>query len=194
MRTAKINRDTLETSIELTLTLDGSGKAKIQSGIGFFDHMLKALAFYANFDLELNCRGDLEVDSHHSMEDIGLCFGAALREALGDKSGIQRFASTITPMDESLVLVALDLSNRPILVDNLCFKSERLGIMETENIKEFLRAFANSAGITLHIDFMRGENDHHKTEALFKGLGLALKAACSLGGNTNAVASTKGVL
>lgn len=192
MRQAKISRNTLETKIELKLKLDGSSNISINSGIGFFDHMLKAMAFYGGFDLELICEGDLHVDSHHTVEDIGLCLGAAFKEALGDKRGIQRFSSPITPMDESLVLVSVDISNRPFLVDNLSFNSERLGEMETENFKEFLRAFAFSAGITLHIDIMRGENDHHKIEAVFKGLGRALKEASSLTGSK--VVSTKGVL
>lgn len=192
MRQAKISRNTLETKIELKLKLNGSSNISINSGIGFFDHMLKAMVFYGGFDLELICEGDLHVDSHHTVEDIGLCLGAAFKEALGDKKGIQRFASPITPMDESLVLVSVDISNRPFLVDNLSFNSERLGEMETENFKEFLRAFAFSAGITLHIDIMRGENDHHKIEAVFKGLGRALKEASSLTGSK--VVSTKGVL
>lgn len=192
MRQASFKRDTLETKIRLDLNLDGQGKISIDSGIGFFDHMLKAMAFYAGFDLNLTCTGDLEVDSHHTVEDIGLCLGGALHEALGNKKGIQRFSSTITPMDESLVLVALDISNRPTLVENLCFHNQRLGQMETENIKEFLRAFAVSAAITLHVDLMRGDNDHHKAEALFKGLGRALKEACCVVGKD--VVSTKGVL
>lgn len=192
MREAKISRDTFETKIELKLKLDGSSNININSGIGFLDHMLKSMAFYAGFDLDLVCEGDLHVDSHHTVEDIGICLGAAFKEALGDKTGIQRFASPITPMDESLVLVAIDISNRPFFVDNLSFNSERLGQIETENFKEFLRAFAFSAGITLHIDIMRGENDHHKIEAVFKGLGRALKEAITLVGNK--VVSTKGVL
>lgn len=192
MRAAKIVRETSETQINLSLQLDGRANLSIRSGIGFFDHMLEALAFHGGFDLDLKCEGDLHVDSHHVVEDVGLCLGAAFKEALGNKTGIQRFASTITPMDESLVLVAIDISNRPYLVENLRFNSSRLGRMETENIKEFLRAFAMSAGITLHIDLMRGENDHHKAEAVFKGLGRALKEACRLVGT--GIVSTKGVL
>ncbi len=192
MREAKVSRDTLETKIELKLQLDGSGNININSGIGFLDHMLKAMAFYAGFDLDISCEGDLHVDSHHTAEDIGISFGSAFKEALGDKKGIQRFASPITPMDESLALVAIDISNRPFLVENLQFNCERLGDMETQCFKEFFHAFAISAAITLHIDVMRGENDHHKIEAVFKGLGRALKEAIRLVGTE--VVSTKGVL
>ena len=192
MREAKISRKTLETKIELNLKLDGSGLISIKSGIGFFDHMLKAMAFYAGFDLDLSCEGDLFVDTHHSVEDIGLSLGGAFKEALGDKKGIKRFASPITPMDESLVLVALDISNRPFLVENLNFKCERIGDMETQCFKEFFQAFAISAGVTLHIDVMRGDNDHHKIEAVFKGLGRAIKEAACIEGSQ--VISTKGVL
>lgn len=192
MRQSKINRKTLETDIELELILDGSSDISIDTGIGFFDHMVKAMAFYASFDLKLRCKGDLEVDSHHSVEDVGLVFGAALKEALGDRKGIVRFSSTITPMDESLALVAIDISNRPFLVDNLSFISDKIGSMDTQDFREFFRAFAISAGITLHIDSIRGENDHHKIEAVFKGLGRALKEALAIKGNE--IISTKGVL
>lgn len=192
MREAKVSRNTLETKIELALNLDGSGEIKIDSGIGFFDHMLKAMAFYAGFDLEIVCDGDLYVDTHHTVEDIGLSLGAAFKDALGDKKGIQRFASPITPMDESLVLVAIDISNRPFLVENLSFKCEKIGDMETQCFKEFFHAFAISAALTLHIDVMRGENDHHKIEAVFKGLGRAIKEAVRVIGSE--VVSTKGVL
>ncbi|HZK10076.1 MAG TPA: imidazoleglycerol-phosphate dehydratase HisB [Clostridia bacterium] len=192
MRKSKICRNTLETRIEVDLAIDGSGDIAINSGIGFFDHMLKAMAFYAGFDLHINCQGDLHIDSHHTLEDIGLTLGAAFKEALGDKKGIQRFASPITPMDESLVLVAIDISNRPYLVENLKFNAQRMGDLETENFKEFFQAFTVSAAISLHIDVIRGENDHHKIEAVFKGLGRAIKEAAHLVGSD--VVSTKGVL
>ncbi|NLL81722.1 MAG: imidazoleglycerol-phosphate dehydratase HisB [Tissierellia bacterium] len=192
MRKAIINRDTLETKIDLELNIDGSRKISIDTKIGFFDHMLKAMAFYAGFDLRIRCDGDLEVDTHHTVEDVGLVYGAALREALGDKKGIGRFSQTITPMDESLALVAIDISNRPYLVENLNFKSDKIGNMDTQDFKEFFQAFAISAGITLHIDLMRGENDHHKIEAVFKGLGRALKEAVKIEGSETV--STKGVL
>lgn len=192
MREAKISRNTLETKIQLGLKLDGSCNINVQSGIGFLDHMLKAMAFYAGFDLELICEGDLHVDCHHTVEDIGITLGAAFKEALGDKKGIKRFASPITPMDESLALIAIDISNRPFLVENLKFNCERLGDMETQCFKEFFQAFAFSASLTLHINLMSGENDHHKIEAVFKGLGRALKEAISIVGT--GVVSTKGVL
>ena len=192
MRKAIISRDTLETKIDLELNIDGSRKISIDTKIGFFDHMLKAMAFYAGFDLRIRCDGDLEVDTHHTVEDVGLVYGAALREALGDKKGIGRFSQTITPMDESLGLVAIDISNRPYLVENLNFKSDKIGNMDTQDFKEFFQAFAISAGITLHIDLMRGENDHHKIEAVFKGLGRALKEAVKIEGSETV--STKGVL
>lgn len=192
MRKANITRKTRETSIEITLNLEGAGEIKISSGLGFLDHMLQALSFYAGFDLSLSCRGDLEVDSHHSAEDIGLVLGEAFKEALGEKRGIRRFSSTITPMDESLALVAVDISNRPLLAENLNFNRESIGNLGTEDLKEFLRAFAMSSGITLHIDLMRGENDHHKAEAVFKGLGRALREAVEIVGED--VVSTKGML
>ncbi len=192
MRQAKITRDTLETKIQLDLNIDGSGKTDIDSGIGFFDHMLKAMAFYARFDLTVKCQGDLEVDTHHTVEDIGLSLGAAFKEALGDKKGITRFASPIIPMDESLVLVAIDISNRPFLLENMTFRAERLGDMETQSFREFFHGFAMAAGITIHIDVMRGENDHHKIEAVFKALGRAIREAIIVVGSE--VVSTKGVL
>lgn len=192
MRQARISRNTLETKIELSLNLDGSREIEVDTGVGFFDHMLRAMAFYAGFDLDVKCEGDLYVDSHHTLEDIGLSMGAAFKEALGDKKGIRRFSSTITPMDESLALVAIDISNRAFLVENLSFSSDRIGTMDTQDFKEFFRAFALSAGITLHIDLMRGENDHHKIEAVFKGLGRALREAVTI--EDSGVISTKGVL
>lgn len=192
MRKVKLNRSTSETQIDLDLNIDGNREISIETGVGFFDHMLKAMSFYADFDLKLACRGDLEVDSHHTLEDVGLVLGTALKEALGDRKGIVRFASTITPMDEALALVAIDISNRPYLLDNLSFKSEKIGNMDSQDFKEFFRGFAFSAGITLHIDIMRGENDHHKIEAVFKGLGRALKDGIRIEGND--IVSTKGVL
>lgn len=192
MRKAVITRETLETDIRLELNVDGVGKSEINTGIGFFDHILTSLAFYAGFDLALNCRGDLHVDSHHTVEDVGLCLGAALKEALGDKVGIRRMATAVIPMDESLALVAVDFSGRPLYCDNLQFQSPRLGSLETQNVQEFLRALCNTAALTLHVDLLRGVNDHHKIEAVFKTLGKALGEATRVVG-TN-VASTKGVL
>jgi len=192
MREAKINRETLETKIKLELTLDGNGDIDINTDLGFLNHMLKAMAFYGGFNLKLDCKGDLEVDSHHSVEDIGIVLGSAFKEALGDRKGIQRFSSTITPMDESLAMVVIDISNRPYLVDNLKFNNSTIGNMCTDDFREFFRAFAFNAGITLHIDLMRGDNDHHKIEAVFKGLGRSLKEGVRI--INDEVISTKGVL
>lgn len=192
MREAKLSRETLETNINIELTLDGDGNISIDTELGFLNHMLKAMAFYGGFNLKLKCIGDLEVDSHHTVEDIGIVLGSAFKEAIGDRKGINRFSSTITPMDESLAMIVIDISNRPYLVENLKFNNPNIGNMCTDDFKEFFRAFAFNAGITLHIDLLRGENDHHKIEAVFKGLGRALKEAITV---TNMdVVSTKGVL
>ena len=192
MREAKLKRETLETNIMMELSLDGDGTISIDTELGFLNHMLKAMAFYAGFNLELKCIGDLEVDSHHTVEDIGIVLGSLFKEAIGDRKGIQRFSSTITPMDESLAMVVIDISNRPYLVENLKFDNPTIGNMATDDFKEFFRAFAYNAGITLHIDILRGENDHHKIEAIFKGLGRALKEAIII--TNDEVVSTKGVL
>ncbi len=192
MRQAIFKRDTKETGIQVKLILEGTSQTDIDTGIGFFDHMLTAMSFHAGFDLKLRCQGDLAVDSHHTVEDVGLALGGALKEALGDRRGITRFASAHIPMDEALALVVIDISNRPFLVDNLRFASDRLGTMNTQDFREFFRALAYSAGITLHIDVLRGDNDHHIIEAVFKGLGRALREAVTVRGD--AVTSTKGVL
>lgn len=192
MRQASFERNTKETRIRGKLTLEGTSQTDIDTGIGFFDHMLTAMSFHAGFDLKLRCQGDLAVDSHHTVEDVGLALGGALKEALGDRRGITRFASAHIPMDEALALVVIDISNRPFLVDNLRFASDRLGTMNTQDFREFFRALAYSAGITLHIDVLRGDNDHHIIEAVFKGLGRALREALTVRGD--AVTSTKGVL
>ena len=192
MRQAIFKRDTKETGIQVKLILEGTSQTDIDTGIGFFDHMLTAMSFHAGFDLKLRCQGDLAVDSHHTVEDVGLALGGALKEALGDRRGITRFASAHIPMDEALALVVIDISNRPFLVDNLRFASDRLGTMNTQDFREFFRALAYSAGITLHIDVLRGDNDHHIIEAVFKGLGRALREAVTVWGD--AVTSTKGVL
>ena len=192
MRQAIFKRDTKETGIQVKLILEGTSQTDIDTGIGFFDHMLTAMSFHAGFDLKLRCQGDLAVDSHHTVEDVGLALGGALKEALGDRRGITRFASAHIPMDEALALVVIDISNRPFLVDNLRFASDRLGTMNTQDFREFFRALAYSAGITLHIDVLRGDNDHHLIEAVFKGLGRSLREAVTVRGD--AVTSTKGVL
>lgn len=191
-RKAQIARKTKETDITALLLLDG-GEVAINSGIGFLDHMLNALAVHGGFGLRLDCEGDLNVDGHHTAEDIGIVLGKAFCEALGDKSGIMRYGSAFIPMDESLGFCSVDISGRPFLVFNAEFKNEKVGELDTCLVEEFMRAFAFNAGITLHLRVEYGANDHHKIEALFKALAYALKQATTP--NTSGVAvSTKGVL
>ncbi len=193
MRASQITRTTKETDITARLDLDGGAKADIDTGIGFLDHMLTALAIHGGFSLELKCKGDLHVDGHHTAEDIGIVLGMAFKEALGDKSGIMRYGSAFIPMDESLAFCALDISARPFLVFNAEFRNERVGEFDTCLTEEFMRAFAFNAGITLHLRVEYGSNDHHKIEALFKAMAYAIKAAVKQ--NTDgSVISTKGVL
>lgn len=192
-RTAEITRKTKETDISIKLDLDNSGSVSIDTGIGFLDHMLTALAVHGGFSLTVKCDGDLNVDGHHTTEDIGIVLGMAFREALGDKSGIMRYGSAFIPMDESLAFCSLDISARPFLVFNAQFTNERVGEFDTCLTEEFMRSFAFNAGITLHLRVEYGSNDHHKIEALFKALAYALKAAVKR--NTDgSVVSTKGVL
>jgi len=191
MRTASITRTTKETDISLTLCLDG-GEVKISTGIGFFDHMLTALAFYAGWGLELSVKGDLEVDGHHTVEDTGIVLGQALKEALGDRKGIRRFASAFIPMDEALCFTALDFSNRPFLVFDADMPQPMIGDYDSCLTVEFMRAVAMNAGLTLHQKCHYGANAHHITEGLFKSLGLAIKDAVRVEGT--GVVSTKGVL
>jgi imidazoleglycerol-phosphate dehydratase len=192
-RTAEITRKTRETDIKIKLDLDKSGEVSIDTGIGFLDHMLTALAVHGGFSLSVKCAGDLNVDGHHTTEDIGIVLGMAFREALGDKSGIMRYGSAFIPMDESLAFCSLDISARPFLVFNAQFTNERVGEFDTCLTEEFMRSFAFNAGITLHLRVEYGSNDHHKIEALFKALAYALKAAVKR--NTDgSVVSTKGVL
>lgn len=191
MRTAEIKRKTKETDISVTLDLDG-GKVNVRTGIGFFDHMLTAFAVHGGFGLEVFVEGDLDVDTHHTVEDTGIALGAAFKKALGDMGGINRYGSFYIPMDESLALCALDISNRPFLVFNAEFKEERCGEYETCCTEEFFRAFAVNAGITLHLNVLYGSNSHHEIEALFKAFAHAMKIAVApFGGG---VLSTKGVL
>ncbi len=191
-RTANITRKTKETDITALLLLDG-GEVKIDTGIGFLDHMLTALAVHGGFGLLLDAKGDLHVDGHHTAEDVGIVLGKAFGEALGDKSGIMRYGSAFIPMDESLGFCAVDISGRPFMVLNADFKNERVGEFDTCLVEEFMRAFAFNAGITLHLRVEYGSNDHHKIEALFKAMAYALKQATRP--NTNgAFVSTKGVL
>ncbi len=192
MRKSNLKRDTNETKINASLTLDGNGKTDINTGIGFFDHMLTALAFYAQVDLTLSVKGDLEVDDHHTVEDTGIVLGQLIKEALGDKLGITRFASTLTPMDDALAEVALDISNRPVLVFNAQFKREQIGDLSLENVKEFFYALMIESRMTCHINLRYADNDHHAVEAIFKGFGRALNQAKQV--TNDNVTSTKGVL
>ena len=191
MRTASITRNTKETEIKLELSLDG-GQVQVSTGIGFFDHMLTALAFYAGWGMSLTVKGDLQVDGHHTVEDTGIVLGQALREALGDKAGIRRFGSAYVPMDEALCFTALDLSNRPYLVFDAHMPQPMIGAYDSCLTVEFMRALAFNAGITLHQKCCYGSNAHHITEGLFKSLGLAIKDAVKVEGD--GVVSTKGVL
>lgn len=193
MRTATITRKTRETDIKVEINLDGSGKYDINTGIGFFDHMLTALCVHGGFDMTVSCVGDLYVDGHHTVEDTGICLGKAFAEALGDKSGIMRFGSAFVPMDEALGFCSLDISARPFLVYNADLTNEKIGDYDSCLTEEFMRAFAYNAGITLHLKSEYGNNDHHITEALFKALAYALKTAVKQNESGNAV-STKGTL
>ena len=196
MRSGNVIRETRETKIDLTIDLDGSGRADVESGIGFFNHMLTLLAAHGRFDLVLNCDGDIEVDGHHSVEDIGIALGQAVHKALGDKKGITRYGTFFLPMEETLVMVSLDISGRPFLVyDAGGAMAPMIGKYDTELTEEFLRAFAFNAGITLHVKVMYGTNSHHKVEAIFKALGRALHAAVKINPETaDEIPSTKGML
>ena len=192
-RVARLERATGETTITVELDLDGRGESKISTGIGFLDHLLTAVTRHARLDLTLECRGDLEVDDHHTAEDCALAIGQALDRALGDRRGIVRFGSALAPLDEALARAVIDLSGRPCAVVDLGLERERLGELSCENVPHFLRSMANAAKLTLHVDMLRGENDHHRAEAAFKSLALALRQAVARSGYDD-VPSTKNVL
>lgn len=192
MRDAKIERNTNETQIELALNLDGRGQARIDSGCPFLNHMLELLAAHAGFDLEVCCRGDVEVDYHHTTEDIGIALGQALKAAVGDKHGLARYGQRLLPMDEALVLVALDFSGRAYLNFAVEIPTAKVGDFDTELAEEFMQALCREAGLTLHFNLMFGKNSHHIIEACFKGLGRALREALTVSGGQ--IPSTKGVL
>lgn len=194
MRRAQLERKTNETNINIALDLDGQGKNSISTGIGFFDHMLCLFSGHGGFDLNITCKGDLEVDCHHSIEDIGIVLGRCIGEALGKRDGIKRYGTSIIPMDEALALVSLDLSNRPYLHFDVPFSCEKIGDMETEMFEEFFRALAVNAGMTLHIKLIHGKNNHHIIEAVFKAFARALKEAVTIDQNIKGVMSTKGSL
>jgi imidazoleglycerol-phosphate dehydratase len=195
MRIAKVNRKTKETSIEAEVNLDGKGIYKIDTGIGFLNHMLEQLSKHSLVDINLNAKGDLHIDLHHTTEDSGIVLGEAIAKALGDKKGIKRYAHAYIPMDETLSRVSLDISNRPYLVWNVKLKVEKLGEMDTELFKEWFQAFSQSAGITLHIENIYGDNSHHIIESCFKGLARALRLALEKDSRAvDSLPSTKGIL
>lgn len=194
MRTAALRRQTRETSITLTLTLEGSGQTTLATGVGFLDHMLDAFSRFALIDLSVQCTGDLHVDAHHTVEDTGICLGQALRQALGDRTGIRRAGSAFMPMDEALAFAAVDISGRPYLAFDAAFAAPMCGDMDTQLVEEFFRAVATQAGLTLHLRVLSGRNDHHKMEALFKAFGLALRDAAAVDPRIMGTLSTKGML
>ena len=195
MRVATVERNTKETQIKGRVDLDGSGAAEVATGIGFLDHMLEQLAKHSLIDLTLNAKGDLHIDFHHTTEDTGYVVGEAVSKALGDRAGIQRYGNAVIPFDETLTRVSLDASNRPHLVWKVTFTRPKLGEMDTELFKEWFQAFAQSAGVTLHVENLYGENNHHIVESCFKGLARALRQAVEIDPRRgDAVPSTKGTL
>ncbi len=195
MRSAEINRDTNETKIHLSLALDGTGKNKIDTGCGFLDHMLTLFAAHGRFDLFVKCEGDTYVDDHHTVEDIGICLGQAFCEALGDKRGIVRYGDTTLPMDEALILTAVDISGRPYLAYGLEILTEKVGTFDTELVEEFLLGFVRSSGITLHVRQLAGKNSHHIIEGTFKSLARTLAKAVTVNeAYKDEIPSTKGAL
>lgn len=194
IRKASIKRETNETDISMDFTIDGSGKAEISTGIGFFDHMLNSFTRHGLFDMKLSVKGDLYVDTHHSIEDTGIVLGQAIKEAIGDKKSIKRYGSVILPMDEALVLCSLDLSGRPYLVCDAEFTTDRVGYFDTEMVKEFFYAISYSAGMNLHIKVLSGSNNHHIIEGIFKAFAKALDEATITDPRIKDIMSTKGSL
>lgn len=195
MRRATIQRKTKETEIAVSVCLDGTGKSSVSTGVGFFDHMLDQIARHALFDLEISAKGDLHIDDHHTVEDVGIVLGQALRQALGDRAGIRRYAAAFVPMDEALTRAALDLSGRPFLVFEAQFPTAKIGTFDTELVREFFQALAGNCGANVHIDNIRGANSHHIAESCFKALARALHDAVEVDPRqSDAIPSTKGVL
>lgn len=195
MRTATIARNTSETKIDVTVNLDGTGAYEVSTGIGFFDHMLEQLSRHSLIDLAVRTEGDLHIDQHHTVEDTGLAIGEAIAKALGEKRGIRRYAEALSPMDETLTRVAIDISGRPYLVWKTEFSQKRLGEMDTEMFEHFFHSFAQTAGVTLHIETLYGQNNHHIAESAFKGLARALRTAVEIDPRkADAIPSTKGTL
>ena len=193
-RTATLHRETAETKIDLTLGVDGTGRPDLSTGIGFFDHMLNQIARHGGFDLTVQTEGDLEIDAHHTVEDVGLTLGEALRKALGDKAGIRRFGEATVPLDEALVSVVVDLSGRPFLAYNVKLEQERVGTFDVELVHDFMLALTNQVGMNLHVNMISGRNPHHIVEASFKALARALCDATSYDTRVKGVLSTKGIL
>ena len=193
-RTAEIQRETKETRVHVALNLDGAGKASVHSGVGFFDHMLDLLSRHSLIDMTIEAEGDLQVDSHHTVEDVGIVIGQAVEKALGDKRGIQRYGWAIVPMDESLAQVAIDLSGRPAFVFHVEFPSQTIGTFPVELVEEFLKALCTNARMNLHVAVLYGANSHHVAEAIFKATARALRQAISIDPRMNDVPSTKGSL
>ena len=195
MRQASISRKTRETSIDVAVSLDGAGKAEIETGVGFFDHMLDQLARHSLIDMTIRAKGDVHIDDHHTVEDVGIALGEALRQAIGDKRGIARYADCLLPMDETLTRVALDVSARPFLVFDVAFPTEKIGAFDTQLVREFFQALAVNAGLTLHIATLYGANSHHIAESCFKGVARALGAAVAIDPRqAERIPSTKGAL
>ncbi len=193
-RKAEVRRKTKETEIALRIDLDGSGRHSIDTGIPFFDHMLSLLSHHGSLDLSLKARGDIHVDHHHTVEDVGICLGEGIRKALGEAKGINRYGMAFTPMDETLASIAIDLSMRSCLVFNVKLRRARIGTFDLELVEEFFRALCNHGRLTLHINLLYGRNSHHMVEAVFKGFGRALREAVSLDSRSSGVPSTKGIL
>jgi imidazoleglycerol-phosphate dehydratase len=193
-RRAEVRRKTKETAVVLKLNLDGSGKHSVVTGIPFFDHMLSLLTYHSRMDLSVKAKGDIGVDAHHTVEDVGICLGDGIRKALGEAKGIQRYGATMIPMDETLVSIVLDVSMRPCLVFQMKLRRSKIGTFDPELVEEFFKALCNHARITLHINLLYGRNSHHMVEAVFKGFGRALREAVSIDERVPEVPSTKGVL
>ncbi len=194
MRQGKVDRNTKETNITIALSIDGKGKAKVETGVGFLDHMLTLWAVHGLFDLEIKAKGDIHVDYHHTVEDVGICLGMAISRAMKDLKGINRYGLQIVPMEEALCEVAIDFCNRPYLVFNCFFPTEKIGAFDTELVEEFLRAVVVNSGITLHVNVRYGKNSHHMAEAIFKAFGRAMDQATALNQKIEGVPSSKGML
>jgi imidazoleglycerol-phosphate dehydratase len=194
MRSAEVQRNTLETRVRVKLDLDGSGKSRLATGVGFFDHMLDQIARHGMLDLEVEAKGDLHIDAHHTVEDVGITLGQALAEAIGDKKGVRRYGHAYVPLDEALSRVVVDLSGRPGLVFEVPFVRGSVGEFDVDLVREFFQGLVNHAGITLHVDALRGDNAHHQAETVFKAFGRALRMAAEADPRASGIPSTKGSL